>query len=102
MLRRPISVEGRQATRGRSWGLPGANGWDLVSMYQMAVASSRATSTRATFDPRCLPSRFLFRSYRSRYSGCRDAWVAASMSAQRRYLGPFLGSRVHPAGRAGR
>ena len=25
-------------------------------------------------------------------AGCRAAWVAASMSAQRRYLGPFLAS----------
>ena len=52
MLRRPISVEGRQATRGRTWGLPGANGSFLVNMCQIAVLSSRASSTRATFQPR--------------------------------------------------
>ncbi len=45
MLRRPISVEGRHATRGKAGGLPGAKGSDFVSMCQIAVASSRAIST---------------------------------------------------------
>ena len=48
MLRRPISIEGRHATRGKAGGLPGAKGSDFVSMCQIAVASSRAISTRAT------------------------------------------------------
>ena len=68
------------------------NGSFLTSMCQIAVASSRAISTRATFDPRWRPRRFFVCSYRSAYAGCRAAWVAASMSAQRRYFGPFLAS----------
>ena len=59
------SGEGRQATRGCAGDLPGANGSFLVNMCQMAVLSSRAMSTRATFDPRWRPSRCFVRSYRS-------------------------------------
>jgi hypothetical protein len=49
-------IEGRQATR-RNVGPAARNGSWRVSMYQIALASSRASSTRATLLPRCLPSR---------------------------------------------
>jgi hypothetical protein len=52
MLRRPISVEVRHATRDLAWGLPGAKGSFLLSMCQIAELSSRAMSTRATLLPR--------------------------------------------------
>src|ERR687887_1196369 len=57
----PISVEGRHAARAATWGLAGAglNGAWVVSMRQMASASLRATSTRATAGPRWPPSRRL-------------------------------------------
>jgi hypothetical protein len=45
----PSSGEGRQATRALVGGLAGANGWERVSMCQMASVSLRATSTRG--DP---------------------------------------------------
>jgi len=48
----PSSGEGRQATSALVGGLAGANGWERVSMYQMASVSLRATSTRATLVPR--------------------------------------------------
>jgi hypothetical protein len=62
MLRRPISGEGRHATRADTGGLPGAKGSDLVSMCQIAELSSRAISTRATLLPRWRPRRFFVRS----------------------------------------
>jgi len=54
-------IEGRQATRP-DVGPPARNGSWRVRMYQIAPASSRASSTRATLLPRCLPSRRLVRS----------------------------------------
>ncbi len=56
-----ISHEGRHATRD-SRAPAGAKGWLRVSMCQIASARKRATSTRATLGPRCLPSRLLLRS----------------------------------------
>ena len=44
------------ATKGFA-GPAGANGWLRVSMYQIASASLRAISTRATLVPRCRPRR---------------------------------------------
>src|SRR4029450_1177877 len=57
----PSSDEGRQATRALVGGLAGANGWERVSMDQLASVSWRATSTRATLAPRWRPSRCLVR-----------------------------------------
>ena len=57
----PISDAGRQAARADAWGLAGRKGTWSVSMCQMASASLRAISTRATAGPRCLPSRCLVR-----------------------------------------
>jgi hypothetical protein len=50
---------GSSGDQGVSGGLAGAgaNGLPRVSMYQIASASLRATSTRAILDPRCLASR---------------------------------------------
>jgi hypothetical protein len=72
----PISVKGRQATTAGAWGLAGANGTWLVSMCQMASASLRATSTRATTGPRWRPSRCLMRCGRRgrRSSAPRRRW----------------------------
>ena len=53
-------IEGRQATRPHV-GPTARNGSWRVSMYQIAVVSSRASSTRAILLPRCLPSRRLVR-----------------------------------------
>src|SRR3954470_4390248 len=39
----------------------GAKGLVVLSIHQMASASLRAMSTRATFAPRCLPRRVLVR-----------------------------------------
>ena len=47
-----ISNEGRQATRGAAGDLAGANIEPVWSMCQMASASLRATSIRATLAPR--------------------------------------------------
>ena len=49
---------GRQAPRA-CMGPAGANGSLRVSMYQMAVAMARATSTRATFGPALLAEALL-------------------------------------------
>ncbi len=45
----------------RLWGALPEKGCWLVSMCQMASAGLRATPTRATFGPRCLPKRALVR-----------------------------------------
>lgn len=50
------------ATRARAWDLAGVNGRFVTHMCQVASASLRATSTRATFLPRCLPRRAAVRS----------------------------------------
>ena len=57
----PFRFEGRQATR-RIAGPAGAKGSFLLSTCQMASASRRASSTRATFAPRWRPSRRFVRS----------------------------------------
>src|SRR3990172_8775708 len=75
--------------------MAGPAGWKgsfFVRTCQIVSASWRARSTRATLAPRWRPRRSFIRSYRSRYLGSRAAWVAASMSTQRRYVGPFLAS----------
>ena len=61
LLRRPNSIAGRQATRSIV-GPAGAKGSFLVRTCQIASASLRAMSIRATFAPRCRPRRCLVRS----------------------------------------
>jgi hypothetical protein len=70
----PISVEGRLATRANG-GLAGAKRTCLVSMCQMASARLRATSTRATAGPRCLPTAaWCAGSGHDRQNGGRRGW----------------------------
>jgi len=59
---RSIFYSGRLCDQSINWDLAGVNGRLVVHMCQMASTSLRATSTRATFLPRCLPSRATVRS----------------------------------------
>ena len=83
---------GSSSDQSAAWGLPGANGSFLVSMCQIAVASSRAMLDPGDLGAALAAEALLGPLVALLVAGCRAAWVAASMSAQRRYLGPFLAS----------
>jgi hypothetical protein len=69
----------------------GAKGWSVVSLCQIASAKRRAMSTWATLAPRGAAEAGLAVLVALAVDGCREACVAASISAQRRYFGAGVG-----------
>jgi hypothetical protein len=79
-------------------GPAGANGWERVSMYQIASANLRATSMRATLAPRWRPRRRLVASWMGGVGGMPSSVHCGLDQRPTQMLGAVLGKRPATVG----